>query len=119
MLPDRVSNPGPLTYESGALPIALRGPAIVTVYEGYFFLRHYLHHIMLHQNWDTKRHNFTKTCPKISETHTHTHTHTHTQTCAHTRTHAQLHKMKNKVNYKKQTAVGRKALLNNEQKVED
>ena len=23
MLPDRVSNPGPLTYESGALPIAL------------------------------------------------------------------------------------------------
>ena len=35
MLPDRVSNPGPLTYESGALPIALRGPAcymeIITV----------------------------------------------------------------------------------------
>ena len=29
MLPDRVSNPGPLTYESGALPIALRGPAPV------------------------------------------------------------------------------------------
>ena len=28
MLPDRVSNPGPLTYESSALPIALRGPAI-------------------------------------------------------------------------------------------
>ena len=28
MLPDRVSNPGPLTYESGVLPIALRGPAI-------------------------------------------------------------------------------------------
>ena len=27
MLPDRVSNPGPLTYKSGALPIALRGPA--------------------------------------------------------------------------------------------
>ena len=27
MLPDRVSNPGPLTYESGALPIALHGPA--------------------------------------------------------------------------------------------
>ena len=25
MLPDRVSNSGPLTYESGALPIALRG----------------------------------------------------------------------------------------------
>ena len=28
MLPDRVSNPGPLTYESGALTIALRGPAM-------------------------------------------------------------------------------------------
>ena len=28
MLPDRVSNPEPLTYESGALPIALRGPAM-------------------------------------------------------------------------------------------
>ena len=31
MLPDRVSNPGPLTYESGALPIALRGPAEKTL----------------------------------------------------------------------------------------
>ena len=29
MLPDRVSNPGPPTYESGVLPIALRGPAVV------------------------------------------------------------------------------------------
>ena len=27
MLPDRVSNTGPLTYESGALAIALRSPA--------------------------------------------------------------------------------------------
>ena len=27
MWPDWVSNPGPLTYESGALPIALHGPA--------------------------------------------------------------------------------------------
>ena len=27
MLPDRVSNPEPLTYESGALTIALRGLA--------------------------------------------------------------------------------------------
>ena len=27
MLPDRVSNPGPLTYVSGALPIELRRPA--------------------------------------------------------------------------------------------
>ena len=29
MLPDRVSNPGPLTYESGVLPIALCGPALL------------------------------------------------------------------------------------------
>ena len=39
MLPDRVSNPGPLTYltyESGALPIALRGPAFIL----YFILYH-------------------------------------------------------------------------------
>ena len=28
MLPDWVSNPRPLTYESGVLPIALRGPAL-------------------------------------------------------------------------------------------
>ena len=28
MLPDLVSNPGLLTYESGALLIALRGPAL-------------------------------------------------------------------------------------------
>ena len=27
MWPDRVSNPGPLTYESGALPTALHSPA--------------------------------------------------------------------------------------------
>ena len=31
MLPDQVSNPGPLTYESGVLPIALRGPAASVV----------------------------------------------------------------------------------------
>ena len=31
MWPDRVSNPGSLTYESGALPTALRGPAADTV----------------------------------------------------------------------------------------
>ena len=39
MLPDRVSNPRPLTYESGALPIALRGPA--SDYPTYsFFIPH-------------------------------------------------------------------------------
>ena len=36
MLPDRVSNPGPLTYESGVLPIALRGPAKGTVIDKSF-----------------------------------------------------------------------------------
>ena len=30
MLPDRLSNPGPLTYESGALPTMLRGPAVIS-----------------------------------------------------------------------------------------
>ena len=38
MLPDRVSNPGPLTYESGALPIALRGPAQKKLLKAYFYL---------------------------------------------------------------------------------
>ena len=33
MWPDRVSNPGPLTYESGALPTALRGSARVSEIE--------------------------------------------------------------------------------------
>ena len=33
MLPDRVSNRGPLTYESGALPIALRGPALQVIHQ--------------------------------------------------------------------------------------
>ena len=31
MLPDRESNPGPLTYESGALPIVLCGPAYFVI----------------------------------------------------------------------------------------
>ena len=38
MLPDWVSNPGPLTYESGALPIALRGPAFTKVVPSNFSL---------------------------------------------------------------------------------
>ena len=36
MLPDWVSNPGPLTYESGALQIALRGPANSNAPKFYF-----------------------------------------------------------------------------------
>ena len=44
MLPDRVSNPGPLTYESGALPIALRGPAtLISESDIYTCVIHYLH----------------------------------------------------------------------------
>ena len=39
MLPDWVSNPGPLTYESGALPIALRGPACESVVRSLSTLR--------------------------------------------------------------------------------
>ena len=55
MLPDRVSNPGPLTYKSGALPIALRGPAyrsLGSTFHGSLiltYLEHYLedsHHII-------------------------------------------------------------------------
>ena len=38
MWPDRVSNPGPLTYESGALPTALRGPAIFSLIYHFSFL---------------------------------------------------------------------------------
>ena len=40
MWPDRVSNPGPMTYESGALPIALRGPALFEAPQLFFAGRH-------------------------------------------------------------------------------
>ena len=33
MLPDRVSNPGPLTYESGALPGTNLGPWLHCIHE--------------------------------------------------------------------------------------
>ena len=42
MWPDRVSNPGPLTYESGALPTALRGLAAAGSFPFPASLRHYL-----------------------------------------------------------------------------
>ena len=38
MLPDRESNPGSPTYESGALPIALCGPAIEESISGISFM---------------------------------------------------------------------------------
>ena len=36
MLPDRVSNPGPLPYESGAILIALCGPPYFLGYRAFF-----------------------------------------------------------------------------------
>ena len=39
MLPDRVSNPVPLTCESGALPIALSGPAVLVVFSMAYCLK--------------------------------------------------------------------------------
>ena len=56
MLPDRVSNPGPLTYESGALPIALRGPAhkfwFFTIFQFFKFFeyRYIWHDIFMHNS---------------------------------------------------------------------
>ena len=49
MLPDRVSNPGPLTYESGALLIALCSPA------GHVHELHILiyYHILFYAKWFT------------------------------------------------------------------
>ena len=47
MWPDRVSNPGPPTYESGALPIALRGPAFVTEKSSLKIISHYSPHLQL------------------------------------------------------------------------
>ena len=44
MLPDRVSNSGPLTYESGALPTVLPGPAAKRLTAVFSF--RYLFHIM-------------------------------------------------------------------------
>ena len=42
MLPDRVSNPGPLTYESGVLPIALRGPAVRRSNKDFCYIRKFI-----------------------------------------------------------------------------
>ena len=50
MLPDRVSKPGPLTYESGALPTALHGPALreCKMQLSYLRQRHYLTNTFVH-----------------------------------------------------------------------
>ena len=54
MLPDRVSNPGPPTYESGALQIALRGPARCVLASYQACLQHSLTNgnwVHLHCHW--------------------------------------------------------------------
>ena len=43
MLPDRVSNPEPLTYESGALPIVLRGPVSSSIHVHVHSLNRFQH----------------------------------------------------------------------------
>ena len=59
MLPDRVSNPGPLTYESGALPIALRGLANIVfskaIYEHYFQCQNDRHLFSTYGKYKKKR----------------------------------------------------------------
>ena len=50
MLPDRVSNPGPLTYESGVLPIALRGPALKIVVDKALEYKCLVHHVLIIKN---------------------------------------------------------------------
>ena len=46
MWPDRVSNPGPLTYESGALPTALRGLAILLELRGKAYAKVFTYTVM-------------------------------------------------------------------------
>ena len=55
MLPDRVSNPGPLTYESGALPIALRGPARRKLKANCSFTRRYTYTHTIRLSYQTSR----------------------------------------------------------------
>ena len=52
MLPDWVLNPGPLTYESGALPIALRGPTLITKITGSYLVRVYNACIYIQVHYD-------------------------------------------------------------------
>ena len=69
MLPDRVSNPGPLTYESGALPIVLRGPAVCKL----------LLTISVNPKpLSSESGHINQTPPPCMHVRVHTHTHTHT-----------------------------------------
>ena len=58
MLPDRVPNPGPLTYESGALPIALRGPALTVDVKQQYNNKHELFITHTSNPLEAKYHNF-------------------------------------------------------------
>ena len=49
MWPDRVSNPGPLTYESGAPPTALRSPTVKITRKNTVELQ-WLEHLWDHEN---------------------------------------------------------------------
>ena len=57
MWPDRVSNQGPPTYESGALPIALRGPARKIVTNLLKYLSKIDYYEILKQDQHTLDHN--------------------------------------------------------------
>ena len=47
MWPDRVSNPGPVTYEIGALPTALRGPAKNNWQEDQLFYHYFYFYLFI------------------------------------------------------------------------
>ena len=51
MWPDRVSNPGPLIYESGTLPTALRGPAGILEVNLTFMYRQQLSSFQVSRVW--------------------------------------------------------------------
>ena len=66
MWPDRISNPGPLTYESGALPTALRGPAILIVRRR-FYLNIFSFNISIHSYLKTRKRVMGKQCRPRSD----------------------------------------------------
>ena len=67
MWPDRVSNPGPPTYESGALPIALRGPATLNyagIFDFFCMLSNYIS--LVSRNSDTDPQNISLISSSVS-----------------------------------------------------
>ena len=58
MLPDRVSNQGPLTYESGALAITLHGPAQNFIHTATIYVLYYVETVLIAyfiRIWQLKR----------------------------------------------------------------